>query len=84
MWGEEVFLSREAQYEREKMYTPAPVPMTLNFAEIRGSYIKDHLSYAYIGDVKGDPLAAAAAMVCLIYECHMEYKHALFYRNWNK
>lgn len=88
--GSEIYLTREALYQQEcrlrSQYgntapTPTPCPMVLNLAELRDGVIKDNLNYDILGNFTGDALAAAAAFVCLIYECHTDYQYRLFY-NW--
>lgn len=91
--GDEIYISRKAQYDREckvrdehgySYYIKVPIPMELNLAEIRNGAIKDNRSYEYLGYYQGDKYAAAAVFVSLIYECHSEYEYHPFFMNWDK
>lgn len=91
--GGEIYISRKAQYDYECKVRDEngysypirlPVPMEKNLAEIRNGAIKDNRSYECLGSYEGNEYAAAAAFVCLIYHCHEEYEHHMFFKNWDK
>ena len=64
-------------------YTPAPKRFTYLAASWYGNTICDEETRQPVASFTGDPVAAAAAFVCLTYEVLTENKYYNFF-NWNK
>jgi hypothetical protein len=62
-----------------------PDPMTVEVGRMLGTdsgTLDESNTHITIGHFTGNKFAAAAAFVCLVYECHNNYKHRRFFEGW--
>lgn len=65
-------------------YAPAPKSFVYEAAKWYGNVILDAENRNVVANFQGDPIAAAAAFVCLTYEVLMYNKYYEFFHGWNR
>lgn len=65
-------------------YAPAPASFVYEAAKWYGNSILDVQNQNVVANFQGDPIAAAAAFVCLTYEVLMHNKYYEFFHGWNR
>lgn len=65
-------------------YAPAPASFVYEAAKWYGNSILDAQNRNVVASFQGDPVAAAAAFVCLTYEVLMYNKYYEFFHGWNR
>lgn len=70
------------RFQKNSYPPPFPNPVILEVGRMRFGTLNEAGSQANIGTYNGDMMGAAAAFVCLVYECHTYYKYQKFYEGW--
>ena len=65
-------------------FAPAPASFVCEAAKWYGNSILDVQNGNVVANFQGDPIAAAAAFVCLTYEVLMYNKYYEFFHGWNR
>lgn len=83
-----IYLSRFGLFRRfndQGENISIPDPMTFEVGRMLGTdsgTLDESNTHITIGHFTGNKFAAAAAFVCLVYECHNNYKHRRFFEGW--
>ena len=83
-----IYLSRMGLYRRfknEGTCDTFPTPSFLKVGRMYGTtsgMLDEADTHINLGSFSGDRASAAAAFVCLVYECHTYYKYRKFYDRW--
>lgn len=83
-----IYLSRFGLFRRfnsQGQNISIPDPMTVEVGRMLGTdsgTLDESNTHITIGHFTGSKFAAAAAFVCLVYECHNNYKHRRFFEGW--
>ena len=84
-----VYLSRMGLYRRFKSQGTCntfPDPSFLEVGRMYGTtsgMLDEANTHLNLGSFNGNCAGAAAAFVCLVYECHTYYKYRKFYDRWD-
>lgn len=84
-----IYLSRMGLYRRftsQGTCNTFPNPSILEVGRMYGSTsgsLDEASTHINLGSFDGDRAGAAAAFVCLVYECHTYYKYRKFYDRWD-
>ena len=81
-------LTRAGLYHRfsKTYYTKFPNPLNCEVGRFYGEklgFLDEAETHIQLGTFSGDKAGAAAAFICLIYECHSENKYRRFYDRWD-
>lgn len=84
-----IYLSRMGLYRRfssQGTCNTFPTPSILEVGRMYGvssGSLDEASTHVNLGSFSGDRAGAAAAFVCLVYECHTYYKYRKFYDRWD-
>ena len=84
-----IYLSRMGLYRRfvsQGTCNTFPNPSLLEVGRMYGSTsgsLDEANTHINLGSFSGDRAGAAAAFVCLVYECHTYYKYRKFFDRWD-
>lgn len=84
-----IYLSRMGLYRRftsQGTCNTFPNPGILEVGRMYGAtsgFLDEASTHINLGSFSGDRAGAAAAFVCLVYECHTYYKYRKFFDRWD-